>query len=149
MRGRRRQKGVGRTEPDNFYSPLFSRSYQKKLFSHLSRSLIAYTDCSCAVVAAPPQASVRSYTRIGGRGCKGLCTEYHKLSSLRSLNCSQVKIARTAKETSADDAVRCGKGEGRNGFVLHQKQSYYAGKMWLKIAQSPSVLHFFSTQRRQ
>ena len=62
-RNARAQKGVSRTEPDNFYSAFFSRSYQKKLFSHLSRSLIAYTDCSCAVVAAPPQASVRSDTK--------------------------------------------------------------------------------------
>jgi hypothetical protein len=65
------------------------------------------------------------------------------------LNCSQVKIARTAKETSADDAVAV-KVKVKGEMVCSApKQSYYAGKMWLKIAQSPSVLHFFSTQRRQ
>jgi hypothetical protein len=59
------------------------------------------------------------------------------------LNCSQVKIARTAKETSADGAVAVAVSDGRNGFVLHQKQSYYAGKLWLKIVQSPVYVAFF------
>ena len=75
-------------------------------------------------------------------GLQGLCTEYHKLSSLRSLNCSQVKIARTAKETSADDAVVVAKCRAKC-FFLHQKQSDYAGKLWLKIVQSPVCVAFF------
>ena len=142
-RNARAQKGVGRTEPDNFYSSLFSRPYQKKLFFPSLQIAYSVPTAAALWLLRHHKPLCEATQRIGGRDCKGLCTEYHKLSSLRSLNCSQVKIARTAKETSADDAVRCGKGEGRNGFVLHQKQSDYAGKLWLKIVQSPVCVAFF------
>ena len=102
MRGRRRGSVVW--SQIIFIRPFFPDLIKKSFFPSLQ---IAYSVPTAAALwlLRHHKPLCEATQRIGGRDCKGLCTEYHKLSSLRSLNCSQVKIARTAKETSADDAV--------------------------------------------